>query len=458
MLDQVTRIKVFVASPSDVSDERKLLQAVLEEINTSLGQRKLRFEYVGWEHVYPGIGKRPQEIINDQISPRDCDVFIGIMWSRFGTPTGEFGSGTEEEFQQAYESWQQKKSPRIFFYFCDKPPTITNKEQYEQYGKVLAFRENLNNEKGLIWTYPESVEFQRSVRRHLMLALDDLVPLQISEDPPPPVAPQRFTVFVASVRDNLKPLRAGLIEQLSSRDVEVQQPQADVDATRELMAKAHVCIHLLDAVFHPVVDQQLDASCDRAQRQILWLSPRAELSPADPDPYRQKLIALPGRSGNFEIIRSRNAAPEILERIEKLREEWLLRLGRGIFFNTHGSDKSRAQEVFDYLTDLNIEALMNDDDLGEPSKSLKEFDEKARRSRAIVVFFGAVNAAWVAARMMEVIRLVFTRGYPVEKLGVFAAPPPSKNEKVPIRLPGGIVPIWMDNTERFDPRTLDGIL
>jgi hypothetical protein len=291
-----------------------------------------------------------------------------------------------------------------------------------------------------------------------MLALEDLVASDPTGDPPPPSPPQRFTVFVASVRDNLKPLRAGLIEQLSSRDIEVQQPQADLDATQELMAKAHVCIHFLDAVFHPVVDQQLEVSCAHAQRQILWLSPRVELSPTDPDPYRQKLIALPSRSGNFEIIRSRNAAPEILERIDKLREEWLLRLGRGIFFNTHGSDKSLAQEVFDYLTDLNIETLMNEDDLGEPSKSFKDFDEKARRSRAIVVFFGTVSASWVASRMMEVIKLVYTQGYPVEKLGVFAAPPPSKTKKEPIRLPGGFFPVWMNNTEGFNPTTLDDIL
>jgi len=58
----------------------------------------------------------------------------------------------------------------------------------------------------------------------------------------------------------------------------------------------------------------------------------------------------------------------------------------------------------------------------------------------------------------EIIKLVFTRGYPVEKLGVYAAPPPSKSKKEPIRLPAGFVPVWMDNTERFDPQTLDRIL
>lgn len=464
MAEQVTSVRVFVASPSDVSQERKLLQEALEEINASLGRRrKFRIEFVGWEHVNPGMGQ-PQKVVSDQISPQSCDVFIGIMWGRFGTPTEGFSSGTEEEFQQAYESWRQKKSPRIFFYFCDKTLPNPTLDQWEQYGKVLKFRQSLS-ESALVCAYPDSAEFASLVRQHLMRALDDLVPpLAVREPPPPPALevpadpPRRFTVFVASVRDVLEPFRAGLLEQLGLRDIEISRPHADSEVSRALMARAHVCVHLLDGVHHPVVAGQLDQSCVHARRQLLWLSPRVELSPADPDPYRQKLFALQSREGNFDFMRGRNAAAEILERIEALRQEWLQRNGQGIFFNTHGNDKSLAQEVFDYLMDQQIEALMNADDLGEPSKALKEFDEKARRSRAIVVFFGAVNAAWVAARMTEIIKLLYTQGYPVEKLGVYAAPPPSKNKKVPIRLPGGFVPIWMDNTEGFNPRTLDALL
>ena len=475
MSDQVTEIKVFVASPGDVSQERKHLHEVLEEINTSLGPRKLRLKYVGWEQVYPGMG-RPQEVINEQISPEDCDVFIGIMWGRFGTPTGGFGSGTEEEFQKAYESWKHNKKPRIFFYFCSKTPPIAKQEEWEQYSKVLDFKRSLEADKGLIWTYPGSKGFQKVVRGHLMGALadPDLVPNAVPKKPSPnsgaptavpvtptdvvpePPPPPRFTAFVASVRDVLEPLRAGLIERLILKDIEVSRPQADPEVNRALMARANVCIHLLEGSSHPAVERQFDEGRGHAQWQILWLSPRIELSAADPDPFRQKLFALQTREGNFDFMRGRNAVAEIVERVESRREEWLRRNGRGIFFNAHGNDKSLAQEVFDYLMEKQVETLMNEDDLGEPSKSLQEFDEKARRSRAIVVFFGAVNAVWVAARLMEIMKLIYAREYAIEKLGIYAAPPPK--EKVQIRLPGGFVPTWMDNTKGFDPHTLDDLL
>jgi Domain of unknown function (DUF4062) len=462
MSDQVTEIKVFVASPGDVSQERKHLHEVLEEINTSLGPRKLRLKYVGWEQVYPGMG-RPQEVINEQISPEDCDFFIGIMWSRFGTPTGGFGSGTEEEFQKAYGSWAHNKKPRIFFYFCSKAPTFADEDDLEQYRKVMRFRRSLEADKGLIWTYPGSKGFQKLVREHLMSALAGPVPppppnpeAQVLEPISVPEPPPRFTAFVASVRDVLEPLRAGLIEKLILKDIEVFRPQADPEVNRALMARANVCIHLLEGGSHPVVERQFDEGRCHAQWQILWLSPRIELSAADPDPFRQKLFPLQTREGNFDFMRGRNAVAEIVERVESRREEWLRRKGRGIFFNTHGNDKSLAQEVFDYLVDQQVEALMNEDDFGEPSKSLQEFDEKARRSRAIVVFFGAVNAAWVAARLMEIMKLIYAREYAIEKLGIYAAPPPK--ERIQIRLPGGFVPTWMDNTKGFDPHTLDDLL
>ena len=43
------------------------------------------------------MGSDPQQIINSQVSD-EYDIFIGILWTRFGTPTERAGSGTEEEF------------------------------------------------------------------------------------------------------------------------------------------------------------------------------------------------------------------------------------------------------------------------------------------------------------------------------------------------------------------------
>lgn len=60
-----------------------------------------------------------QAIVNRDVG--DFDVMIGIMWKHFGTPTGAAGSGTEEEFQLAYDSWRSSGRPRIMFYFSEAP-------------------------------------------------------------------------------------------------------------------------------------------------------------------------------------------------------------------------------------------------------------------------------------------------------------------------------------------------
>src|SRR5438552_9057076 len=116
MTERVTKVRLFVSSPSDVQRERESLPAVIDEINTTIGQR-LGFiiELVRWEtHCHPAMG-RPQSVINNQIGK--YDIFIGIMWKRFGTPTGEADSGTEEEFNLAYDEWRRAKELHIAFYF-----------------------------------------------------------------------------------------------------------------------------------------------------------------------------------------------------------------------------------------------------------------------------------------------------------------------------------------------------
>jgi hypothetical protein len=48
------------------------------------------------------------------------------MWKRFGTPTKRAGSGTEEEFESAYEALISgiKKLQYVIFYFCQEKNAV----------------------------------------------------------------------------------------------------------------------------------------------------------------------------------------------------------------------------------------------------------------------------------------------------------------------------------------------
>src|SRR5207244_1040738 len=83
----VERLRIFVASPGDVARERDHVAAVAEEINRGVAAREgYALEVVRWQtHARPDVG-RAQQIIFDQVGR--VDIFIGIMWQRFGTPSG----------------------------------------------------------------------------------------------------------------------------------------------------------------------------------------------------------------------------------------------------------------------------------------------------------------------------------------------------------------------------------
>ena len=104
---KVELIRVFLASPGDVETERGIVREVVNAINQTLGRAKeIRFELISWEtDSIPDYGRDAQAILNDQIGDMTTiDLFVGIMWNRFGSATPRAGSGTEEEFRRAVDS------------------------------------------------------------------------------------------------------------------------------------------------------------------------------------------------------------------------------------------------------------------------------------------------------------------------------------------------------------------
>ena len=161
-------ISVFVASPSDVGDERTRLEEVIRELNTAWSRDlALRLELVRWEtHSFPGIAEDAQAVINEQI-PDDFDLFVGIMWCRYGTPTGRAGSGTVEEFARAKARHDANpESVRLMVYFKDEQiaPSRLDPRELE---KVNQFRSSLGDEGVLYWNFTDVDQFEKLIRLHL---------------------------------------------------------------------------------------------------------------------------------------------------------------------------------------------------------------------------------------------------------------------------------------------------
>ncbi|MGZ3610947.1 MAG: tyrosine-type recombinase/integrase [Ktedonobacteraceae bacterium] len=161
-------LKVVVASPSDVQQERKSIVEAAEEINRGIARaNNLLLEVYRWEiDSYPGFHPEgPQGWIDQSLDIEDLDLLIGIFWKRFGTPTTDARSGTEHEFRIAYNLWKQTGSPQIMVYFNQSKNTLSSLEEVEQVRLVIEFKQSFPSE-GLFWNYEDVEEFGKLIRGH----------------------------------------------------------------------------------------------------------------------------------------------------------------------------------------------------------------------------------------------------------------------------------------------------
>ncbi len=161
-------ISVFVASPSDVSEERDRLDAIIQEINSTHARRTgVRLESLRWERdTSPELGnKDAQTVINEQIPP--CDIFIGILWHTIGSPTKRAESGTIEEFELAKRRYDEDpNSVRLMLYFKTAAPLSLAEIDPDQYKRVVNFQSRVR-EAGLYGEFATADDFANQVRMHL---------------------------------------------------------------------------------------------------------------------------------------------------------------------------------------------------------------------------------------------------------------------------------------------------
>ena len=152
-------LTVFLASPGDLANERKIAWEVVDKINRIVSQPLgWQIELRGWEDTLPGSG-RPQELINKDVD--SCDLFLGMLWRRWGSSTGKYSSGFEEEFERARERYRETQIPTIWLCFKKVEPAQIQ-DPGEQLSKVLAFRKTQINSKEFLFKEFENLEDWRS--------------------------------------------------------------------------------------------------------------------------------------------------------------------------------------------------------------------------------------------------------------------------------------------------------
>ena len=156
--------KVFIASPDDVQKEREIVRSVLARWNAINSESKnIVLLPVGWEtHAAPEVGKTAQEYINESVLA-NCDILIGIFWSKLGSPTKAAASGSVEEIQR-----HVSERKLAMLYFAKKE--IPSDADLNQIKKVREFKKEFRN-KSLYGEYTDERDLENKLYSHLELKI-----------------------------------------------------------------------------------------------------------------------------------------------------------------------------------------------------------------------------------------------------------------------------------------------
>jgi hypothetical protein len=170
----LTRLRMLVSCTSELQAERKLLEEIVSGVNRVTEDTfGVTIRVLDWRRdVVPGVSTDAQQVVNQQTA--DCDIYFGMLGTRFGTPTPRAGSGTEEEFNAAYQRYvTDSTSIRLLFYFRSGAMGSALDIDPAQLGRVQDFRGRLQRMGVLYGEFVAAEDFITLSREHLISLVRD---------------------------------------------------------------------------------------------------------------------------------------------------------------------------------------------------------------------------------------------------------------------------------------------
>lgn len=184
MLIKVIRVDIFVSSPSDLLEERKIIRRVIEKLNrSSLRDSYFLMPLLYEDEVPPEIGEEAQVIVDRYMEVKNSYILISLLWTRMGTPftiieTNErYESGTQYEILKGYENFQINGQPHILLYKKEKDNPSADPLQKEKVEKFFSdFIGDPPKIKGLFAKFNDAIEFEEKIEDHLFKLLKSYPP------------------------------------------------------------------------------------------------------------------------------------------------------------------------------------------------------------------------------------------------------------------------------------------
>ena len=185
------QFRIFISSPGDVIPERRILKTVIGRLNE---------EFTGRAYLIPILWEEEPLLASDTFQaqihpPRDTDIYIGILWSRIGSPLPAtilredgtiYDSGTAFEFEDALNGFNETGSPEMLLYRKSGAPVLSLEDEanvldrLDQIKKLQAYVDQwLIGEDGsyigAFHMFAEVAEFETMTEMHLRKLVERLL-------------------------------------------------------------------------------------------------------------------------------------------------------------------------------------------------------------------------------------------------------------------------------------------
>lgn len=121
---------MFISSPGDVIPERLICKTIINRLNE---------EFSGQAYLIPILWEEEPLLASDTFQaqihpPRQTDIYIGILWSRIGSPLPDtitredgsiYDSGTAFEFEDALHGYKENGHPEMLLYRKSGAPVVS---------------------------------------------------------------------------------------------------------------------------------------------------------------------------------------------------------------------------------------------------------------------------------------------------------------------------------------------
>ncbi len=162
---KLSEIIIFFSSPRDIIDEKQSFPRIIGKINRiKANAMGIVLKPISSEDTVPGVG-RAQELINKDF--KKSHIVVMLFWKRWGTPTGDYSSGCEEEYYIA-----RKLRKEILIYFR-KISSYLLKQPNEQLTQVLSFKKNIAQKQVYYHEYEDETDWENIFESDISSWLDD---------------------------------------------------------------------------------------------------------------------------------------------------------------------------------------------------------------------------------------------------------------------------------------------